>query len=298
MGFTQFTFTLRLLSGVKSVHLLGSWDDYTTTLPLTKSRTSSSPIKWKGTFKFPAATLQPGKCYWYYFIVDGYKITYDPKQPHVTEPTTKRILNILNVPREKSYLNSTVKQNTSRNLTSDTARFSYKNDLLHERSSSASYRRRYSRDSAGLTLEIPRGRPLSISEIQSPKPITPHATKFILEADYSAIAIEEMTSQFNTATIDRYYYSPSESLSSSSSNSLFSHSDRDSPSSASSVSQNNSPAPNSCSSCEGYTNTQRGEWLKPNFCSSRCGYIDDSGSCYSSEEGIPPNGLKKYGLAT
>ena len=64
MSAVQLGFTLRTSTNVKTVHLLGSWDNYTGQLPLSKD--TSKAGSWKGTFRFQGSTLQAGKRYWYY----------------------------------------------------------------------------------------------------------------------------------------------------------------------------------------------------------------------------------------
>ena len=59
---TQLSFTLSTSNKVKSVHLLGSWDNYKQQVPLSESRAG----KWKGTFKFPSSMVKGGSRYWYY----------------------------------------------------------------------------------------------------------------------------------------------------------------------------------------------------------------------------------------
>jgi len=59
---TQLSFTLSTSDKVKSVHLLGSWDNYKQQVPLSESRAG----KWKGTFKFPSTMVKSGSRYWYY----------------------------------------------------------------------------------------------------------------------------------------------------------------------------------------------------------------------------------------
>ena len=63
---SQQSFSIRVSSGVKSVHLLGSWDNYVGQLPLSKDKTSSKSGTWKGTFKFSSSVLEAGQRYWYY----------------------------------------------------------------------------------------------------------------------------------------------------------------------------------------------------------------------------------------
>ena len=64
MAAIQLSFTLRTSANVKTVHLLGSWDNYAGQLPLSKD--SSKSGGWKGTFRFQGATLKQGQRYWYY----------------------------------------------------------------------------------------------------------------------------------------------------------------------------------------------------------------------------------------
>lgn len=66
MSAIQLSFDLRTSSTVKTVHLLGSWDNYAGQLPLAKDKNSSKSGAWKGTFKFQGSLLQAGQRYWYY----------------------------------------------------------------------------------------------------------------------------------------------------------------------------------------------------------------------------------------
>jgi len=195
MAAVQLSFSLRTSSGVKTVHLLGSWDNYSGQLPLAKDKSSSKSGSWKGTFRFQGTTLQPGQRYWYYYIIDGYHVSHDPAQSSTTEPTTGRVLNILDVPSDKKYSHSShssshkssSKSSSSKYSSSEKDRKSSKHSSSRgEKHSSSSSRRESRRDSLSLSVDIPKGRPLSVSKIQSPKPLTPHATKYILEADYGA----------------------------------------------------------------------------------------------------------------
>lgn len=282
MAAVQLSFSLRTSSGVKTVHLLGSWDNYAGQLPLSKDKSSSKSGAWKGTFRFQGATLQPGQRYWYYYIIDGYHVSHDPGQSSTTEPTTGRILNILDVPAEKeSHKSSSRSKHSS---SSSDKKSSSKHHSSRDKHSSSTSRRESRRDSLSLSVDIPKGRPLSVSQIQSPKPITPHATKYILEADYSAPTVEELTSRFSAATIEEEYaYDLSNSPPSSVGSSLSSRSDSDSPSSASSLSDYSTPGSSSCT-CERYGITRRGDRVKLDCGGSRCGYSDDSDSCCSSED--------------
>jgi len=282
MAAVQLSFSLRTSSGVKTVHLLGSWDNYSGQLPLSKDRTVSKSGGWKGTFRFQGATLQPGQRYWYYYIIDGYHVSHDPGQSSTTEPTTGRILNILDVPHDKSSSKSS-KSSSSKYYAEKDHRSSKSSRDKHSTSSSS--RRESRRDSHSLMVDIPKGRPLSVSQIKAPKPQSPHATKHILQENYSIPTVEELTSRFGSTTIDEYdYYDSAGSPPSSVGSSLSSRSDSDSPSSASSLSDYSSPNSSACSSCtcERYGITRKGDRVKLDCGGSRCGYSDDSSSCCSS----------------
>jgi len=282
MSSVQLSFSLRTSSGVKTVHLLGSWDNYAGQLPLSKDKTSSKSGSWKGTFRFQGSTLQPGQRYWYYYIIDGYHVSHDPGQASTTEPTTGRVLNILDVPDEGHSKHSSSKSSSKHSSSSD----KHKSSSKHSSSDKRSSRRESRRDSLSLSVDIPKGRPLSVSQIQSPKPVTPHATKHILETDYSGPTVEELTSRFSAATIDEdYAYDLSASPPSSVGSSLSSRSDSSSPSSASSLSDYSSSRSNSVGcTCERYGITRKGDRVKLDCGGSRCGYSDDSSSCCSSDD--------------
>jgi hypothetical protein len=279
MSAVQLSFSLRTSSGVKTVHLLGSWDNYAGQLPLSKDKSSSKSGGWKGTFRFQGATLQPGQRYWYYYIIDGYHVSHDPGQASTTEPTTGRVLNILDVPSDRSSKSS--KTSSSSRHHSDKEKSS--RSSKHSSSSTKHSSRRESRRDS-LSVDIPKGRPLSVSQIKSPKPQTPHATKYILEADYGAPTVEELTERFGAAALDDYYgYDYAGSPPSSVGSSLSSRSDSDSPSSASSLSDYSTPGSSSVGcTCERFGITRAGDRVKLDCGGNRCGYSDDSSSCCSS----------------
>ena len=279
MASVQLSFALRTSSGCKTVHLLGSWDNYAGQLPLAKDKTSSKSGAWKGTFKFQGSTLEAGQRYWYYYIIDGYHVSHDPAQDSTVEPTTGRVLNILDVPSEKSSHKSSHKSSSS----------------SKDKHSSSSSRRASRRDS-NMTIDIPKGRPLSTSEIQSPKPINPKATQYILQGDYSAPTVEELTSRFSTTTIEEEQYSSyydEMSPPSSVGSSLSSRSDSSSPSSASSLSDYST---GSDCRCERYGITRAGDRVKLDCGGSRCGYSDESSSCCSDEDEYVSPSSRRNGL--
>ncbi|KAI4125414.1 MAG: hypothetical protein LQ347_005390 [Umbilicaria vellea] len=249
MAAIQLSFTLRTSSNVKTVHLLGSWDNYAGQLPLSKDVNKSGG--WKGTFRFQGATLQQGQRYWYYYIMDGYHVSHDPAQPSTTEPTTGRSLNILDVPNGR----------TSSGYSSQPSK----------RSSTASHQ------------GIPKGRSLSPSKIVHPKPSKPYASRNIREADYShSPGVDDITSQLEQSSISSKYGYRLQSASPPSSvgSSLSSRSSgNSSPSSFSSLSD---PSGSQCR-CNRYGITRKGDRIKLDCGGSRCGYSDDSSSGCSSE---------------
>lgn len=64
MSNVQLKFTLRTSANVKTVHLLGSWDNYARQIPLSKD--SAKPGAWVGKFRFQTSMLKLGGRYWYY----------------------------------------------------------------------------------------------------------------------------------------------------------------------------------------------------------------------------------------
>ncbi|KAH6845053.1 hypothetical protein B0I37DRAFT_174957 [Chaetomium sp. MPI-CAGE-AT-0009] len=257
MSAIQLSFSLRVSSGVKTVHLLGSWDNYSGQLPLSKDK-SSSKGTWKGTFRFQQATLQPGQRYWYYYIIDGYHVSHNPSEDSTVEPTTGRALNILDVPKAKSSSSSSSSKSSSRKSTSS------------------------SKSSRSSTGDIAKGRPLSISQIKAPKPVSPNATRHILDNDFDE---DELSSRFAATGIyeDEYYnedvitdFGAPGSPVSSVGSSLSYRSD------VSGSSGYSTPA-SDCSSCtcERYGITRKGERVRLDCGGSRCSYDD---SCSSEDE--------------
>jgi len=269
MASIQLSFSLRVSSGVKSVHLLGSWDNYVGQIPLSKDKTSSKSGSWKGTFRFQG-NLEPGQRYWYYYIVDGYHVAHNPSEDSTVEPTTGRTLNILDAPKDKSSKSSSKSHSSS------------KSSSKH---SSSKDKERRSSKRGSLSVDIPKGRPLSVSKIVAPKPMSPHAARHILDADYcDAETIEELTARFGSAGFDDDVITDfSTSPVSSSGSSLSSRSGSSSPSS--SLSGYSTPA-SDCSSCtcERYGITRKGDRVKIDCGGARCGYSDDSSSCSSGDE--------------
>jgi hypothetical protein len=238
MAAVQLNFSLRTSSNVKTVHLLGSWDNYSGQLPLSKD--SAKAGAWKGTFRFQGSMLELGQRYWYYYIMDGYHVSHDPAVEYTVEPTTGRKLNILDVPAGS------------------------------RKESAPKYSKRNSAD-------IPKGRSLSPSMIQHPKPSKPYASRQLREADFAAPpTVDELTNRFASSHLSDDEYlssSPPSSVGSS----LSSRSDSSSPSSVSSLSD-----ASSCT-CERYGITRKGDRVKIDCGGSRCGYVE-SDSCSSDSD--------------
>jgi len=246
----QLSFTLRTSPNVRTVHLLGSWDNYKSQLPLSVAKDSSAkPGSWKGNFRFQGSNaLKLGSRYWYYYIVDGYHVSHDPAKEFVTEKTTGRKLNVIDVPGGDKEAKAQRPSVTTTNLPGS----------------------RHSR-------EVPQGRALSPGKIQHPKPSKPYASRQLREADYEASPVDDLEERFAGYRIssDPSSASPSElSDDSSSSGTGFS---RSSPSSLSSVSDR------SCR-CERYGVTRSGQRVRLDCGGKRCGgWSSSSSECESTE---------------
>jgi hypothetical protein len=243
----QLSFTLRTSPNVRTVHLLGSWDNYKSQLPLSVVKDpTAKPGTRKGTFRFQRSKpLKLGSRYWYYYIVDGYHVSHDPAKEFVTEKTTGRKLNIIDVPGgDKKATRPTV----------DTQNLS----------------KRHSRD-------IPTGRALSPGKIQHPKPTKSYASRGLREADYDTSPVDDLEERFAGYRISSggSSASPSDlSDSSASSGTAFS---RSSPSSMSSSSDR------SCR-CERYGVTKSGQRVKIDCGGKRCGSWSSSSSECDSQD--------------
>jgi hypothetical protein len=284
MSTIQLSFSLRVSSGVKSVHLLGSWDNYVGQLPLSKDK-SSSKGSWKGTFRFQNSALEAGQRYWYYYIIDGYHVAHNPSVSSTTEPTTGRELNILDVPSDSVSSKSSRRSSSHKSSSSSSHKSSSSKSSSKHSSSSSKDSHRSSRHRASLTVDIPKGRPLSISQIKAPKPMSPRAPRHILDADYSDNEeLDELTARFGSAGIDDDLITDfSTSPVSSSGSSLSYRSDSSSPSSSVSGYSTPSSDVSSCT-CERYGITRKGERVKLDCGGSQCGFDSDSDcSSYISE---------------
>lgn len=193
------------------------------------------------------------------YIIDGYHVSHDPDKPSTREPTTGRELNILDTPSSGSS------------------------------SRSAAHRRNLP------SIEIPKGRPLSQSQIKSPKPEKPYQTRHLFEHPTA----DELAERFAQAHLGDDDDSDGSLLSSSPpssvGSSLSSRSDSNSPSSASSMSDYSSPDTPVCT-CQRYGITRKGERVKLDCGGSRCGYADSSGCSSESDEERLPRSTRRQGI--
>jgi len=273
---------------------------------LSKDKSSSKSGSWKGTFRFQGTTLRPGKRYWYYYIIDGYHVAHNPSEPSTVEPTTARTLNVLDVPgdkdKHKKDKEPSSRKSSSKDKASSSTKHSSSKDKSHHSSTSSKHPEKHrSSKYANLTVDIPKGRPLAMSEIQAPKPMSPHATKHILDVDLlDDDAMEELTQRLGSADIDdndeaitEFSSSPVSSMGSS----LSFRSDSSSPnSSLSGYSTPNSELSN-CT-CERYGITRKGDRVKIECGGARCGSSSDSDSACSSggeEEGVSTS-ARRHGI--
>ncbi|KLJ07871.1 hypothetical protein EMPG_16653 [Blastomyces silverae] len=202
MAAVQLSFSIRTSPNVKTIHLLGSWDNYAGQLPLSQDA-SAKAGSWKGTFRFQGNSLQLGQRYWYYYIMDGYHVSHDPTAEYTVEPTTGRKLNILDVP------------SGARSSTNSSQRHSHAGPI--------------------------KGRALSPSKILSPKPSKPYASRQIRDPRYSPPpTVSELTRRFGRADMSDSDSELSSSPPSSTGSSISTRSDSSSPSSISSLSDNSS----------------------------------------------------------
>lgn len=259
MAAIQLNFALRTSANCKTVHLLGSWDNYTGQLPLSKD--SKKAGGWVGNFKFQGA-LKQGQRYWYYYIIDGYHVSHDPAKEFTTEPTTGRKLNILDIPGAKSGSAAAPAAATAATAAPAAS------------ASRASATKRHSRR---VSSDIPKGRALSPSKIVSPTPIKPNQTRQIVTTEYEPATIAKLTSRFSQATLEE-----------SDDSEFDSDADSDVPSLTSRSSNSSSPSSvssgSSCCTCERYGITRAGDRVKLDCGGARCGYSDDSSECSSEDD--------------
>ena len=196
------------------------------------------------------------------YIIDGHHVSHDPARESITEPTTGRKLNVLDIPKSPASIRTAalplVKQPTS---------------------GKSSHSRRIS------SSDIAKGRSLSPSQIKSPRPTKPHETRNIATERYSRSEVDRLTTQFRSQQL-------SDSDSGSDDSDSDSESDSDDGSDVPSLSSrsSNSSTPSSVSSssstctCERYGITRSGNRVKLDCGGNRCGYSDHGSECSSESE--------------
>jgi len=279
MAAIQLNFALRTSANCKTVHLLGSWDNYTGQLPLSKD--SKKAGGWVGNFKFQGTALKQGQRYWYYYIIDGYHVSHDPAKEFTTEPTTGRKLNVLDIPGAKSGSAAAPAAPAAPVALAASASAS------RASATSSNSAKRHSRQ---VSTDIPKGRALSPSKIVSPTPIKPNQTRQIVTTEYEPATIAKLTSRFSQATLEE-----------SEDSELDSDADSDVPSLTSRSSNSSSPSSvssgSSCCTCERYGITRSGERVKLDCGGARCGYSDDSSECSSEDdEGYVERTTRRQGV--
>lgn len=250
MASVQIGFTLRTSANVETVHLVGSWDNYHGQLPLSRDKPGKTG-SWKGTFRFQPSMVQPGKRYWYYYIIDGYHVSHDPASEYTLEPTTKRKLNILDVPKAPSSKSS---QQPPRSPQANRRSAAYEDIIV--------------------------GRGLSPSRIVHPKPSKPYASRQLRESE--AADYDELASRFQHANLSDSEDDMSSSPPSSDGSYLSSRGNSTSPSSLSSLSD--SSRGSQCS-CKRYGITRSGDRVKLDCGGIRCGV---KGGHYMASGGSTP----------
>jgi hypothetical protein len=143
-------------------------------------------------------------------------------------------------------------------------------------------------------VDIPKGRPLSQSEIKHPKPYKPNQTRHLTAQDYHPPPnVAELTSRFSYASIGG---------DSDSDNSLPSTPGSLSRSSSSPVSDDSgwSTPPTSRCTCERYGITRSGQRVKLDCGGQRCNYSEDSSDCCSDsgEEQVVQSKSKRASVTT
>jgi hypothetical protein len=203
------------------------------------------------------------------YIMDGYRVSHDPAVEYTVEPTTGRKLNILDVPGGKKEAAPAPATKT-------------KHASSHRQSQSQSQ----SHAQGQTASDIAKGRALSPSKIQHPKPSKPYASRQLREADF-APTVDDLTKRFAGSRVSSSSSDEEGELSSSPPSSVGSSlSSRSSGStSPSSLSSMSSDPPTPCR-CERYGITRKGDRVKLDCGGSRCGYVTESSeaSCSESEE--------------
>lgn len=156
---TQLSFSIRTTASCKTVHLVGSWDGYGGQLPLAQH--AAKKDAWAGTFRFNGSAIREGERYWYYYVIDGYHVAHDPACDSTVEPKTGRRLNLLVV---KAVKHSSTGGGHPRKASGSAGKGGSGGGM------SSFTARRHARHHS---IDVPRGRPVSPSQIKEPRPVKP-----------------------------------------------------------------------------------------------------------------------------
>lgn len=224
--------------------------------------------------------------------MDGDHASHDPARPSTLEPTTGRQLNILDMPGSASSKSSS--------YTSSKHSSSYSSSHSSSRHTSSSYttstRSTYDRPPRSHSRDVPKGRPLTPSSIQSPRPHKPHETRRLTTADYRTHpTYAELADKFAAASLSFRADSDSDSDIDSDVPSLGRYSSDDSSSGYSSPASPTSPSlssgsasPGASCKCDRFGLTRFGDRVRLECGGSRCGkakgYVDGGGLSPSSSD--------------
>lgn len=194
------------------------------------------------------------------YIIDGYHVSHDPARESITEPTTGRKLNVLDIPKSPA---------AARGVAPASAKQVKPTQSGHQRRVSSA--------------NVAKGRSLSPSQIKSPQPTKPHETRVIATERFDNRDVERLTTRLRNTPL-----SDSESDISESESDSGSDLSSDVPSLSSRSSNSSSPSSisstGSCCSCERYGITRSGNRVKLDCGGRLCGFSDHSSTCSSESE--------------
>jgi hypothetical protein len=149
------------------------------------------------------------------------------------------------------------------------------------------------RHSRRISLDVPKGRALSPSKIQSPKPMKPYETRQIAQGKFDPQTVEQLTQRFANQQIESSDEESDEEYSDSDASS-------DVPSLTSRSSNSSSPSSvssnSSCCTCERYGITRAGDRVKLDCGGARCGYSDGSDCSSDDDEYYAERTTRRQGI--
>ena len=257
MAAIQLNFTLRTSANCKTVHLLGSWDNYNGQLPLSKDANKTGG--WKGTFRFHGLHPQAGPAL---LVLLHHRRLPRLARPQPATPSPSP------PPAASSTSSTSQRQRPVRPLPPG-----------HRSASPA----------VSAPPVSPRAARSLHPRSSAPKPVKPNQTRQITTEQFAHPTVEMLAAKFAAADLDDSDDSDSDSDAESDVPSLSSRSSNSStPSSASSVS--------SCCTCERYGITRAGSRVKLDCGGSRCGYSDGSECSSESEDEYRARSTRRQGM--